>query len=404
MDLLDFFDAIRMDIESENRCCTSPQIAINNFFFNAFKQLTQDNVTAPLLTMTRGMILFEGFYQNHLMTNVGALRWKHHFGVPTLNFLLSYRRHIEETQAVLNGYGDGEHSQWTPWMIHQEEHLVVDSLNNVLVDPNSVFQVDVPLHFEMTGTFTKTHNPLGGHTTTPSDPISQCFIQPAREISHLGGQVLEIGAAFGVATLAAIATGATVYCNDIDVRNLAVVRQRYLASISEQQSMSVTGDDSQLILVPGALPHELLGLPRRFFDAILICRVLHFFTGEKIDESLQLMSTLLAPGGKIYIVCETPFLKNWDSFIPELNKRIELGVEWPGEITNTDEFDRSGRETTSCKFIHWITKEVLERSMLRAGFNLEQVTYINRVGQFPESLLRPEEGRESVGAIGVFNA
>jgi SAM-dependent methyltransferase len=153
-------------------------------------------------------------------------------------------------------------------------------------------------------------------------------------------------------------------------------------------------------LLPGALPHELSGLPVRSFDAILISRVLHFFTGEKIDESLQLLSTLLTPGGKIYVVCETPFLKNWDLFIPELNKRIEQGVEWPGEITNTDAFDRSGRAASSSRFINWITKEVLERSIVRAGLDLEYADYINRAGQFPEDLLRPEEGKESVGAIG----
>ena len=135
----------------------------------------------------------------------------------------------------------------------------------------------------------------------------------------------------------------------------------------------------------------------------MICRVLHFFTGEKIEESLQLLSTLLTPGGKIYIVCETPFLKNWDLFIPELNKRIEAGVEWPGEITNTDEFDRSGRAASSSRFINWITKEVLERSISKAGLHVEHAAYINRAGQFPEDLLRPEEGKESIGAIGCNN-
>ena len=77
-------------------------------------------------------------------------------------------------------------------------------------------------------------------------------------------------------------------------------------------------------MIPGELPDELIGLPEKFFDAILICRVLHFFTGAKIEESLALLSKLLAPGGKIYIVCETPYLKNWQRFIPEFNKRVEV--------------------------------------------------------------------------------
>ena len=86
-----------------------------------------------------------------------------------------------------------------------------------------------------------------------------------------------------------------------------------------------------------------------------------------------------------------------------MNKRIEQGVEWPGEISNTDEFDRSGRAASTSRFIYWVTKEVLERSLVRAGLDVEHAAYINRAGQFPEDLLRPEEGKESIGAIGGNN-
>ena len=409
MDIIIFFESFRAAMEPVNNRFTPHQVDMNGFFLSELKNLTEDNKTDSLLNMTRSTILFEGFY-NHLeesdlkllMAQVRVQRWEHHFGVPTITFLLSYKRQIDDTQKLFNCYANGERLRMTPWIVHKEEHFVVDNQNNLIVDPNSIFQVEVPPHRETTGIFTRTHNPMGGCTTTPCDPISQRFIEHAAEAANKGCKVLEIGAAFGAATIAAIAKGATVFCNDIDASNLAVVRQRYLASMSQQESTSVTNDDSKLTLLPGALPYELSGLPARSFDAILICRVLHFFTGEQIEESLRLMSTLLTPGGKIYVVCETPFLKNWDLFIPELNKRVEQGVEWPGEITNTDEFDRSGRATTSCKFIHWITKEVLERSILRAGLHVEHAAYINRAGQFPEDLLRPEEGKESVGVIGCF--
>lgn len=405
-DILEFFEAIRIKIEPKNSCFTSVQDAMNAFFLSELENLTKDNEADPLLNMTRSTILFEGFYSNLtesdfklLMTQVRVQRWKQHFGTPTVPFLLSYKVPIDDTRKLFNFYTPGEFLQITPWKVPKDVHFTVDTQNRVFADPNSIFQVETPRHGEITGVFTRTHNPLGGCTTTPCDPFSQRFIEHAAEASNNGAKILEIGAAFGAATLAAIAKGATVFCNDIDACNLAVVRQRYLESRSEQGSPSVTGDESRLTLIPGALPQELSGLPARSFDAILICRVLHFFTGKKIEESLQLMASLLTPGGKIYIVCETPFLKNWELFIPEFNHRVEQGVEWPGEITNTDAFDRSGRATTSCKFIHWITKDVLERSISRAGLKVEHATYINRAGQFPEDLLRPEEGKESVGAI-----
>ena len=407
MDVLDFFEACRIKMESGNSHFTPQQVATNNFFLMALKKLTEDNKIDPLLNRTRSMVLFEGFYGHlhegdlkHLMAQIRARRWVHHFGMPTITFLLSYQQQIDDTQKVFHCYVKGERLRMTPWIVHKEKHFAVDNQNHVIVDPNSIFRVEAPPHKEIIGVFTKTHNPLGGCTIPPCDPISQRFIEHAAAIGNRGGKVLEIGAAFGAASLAAIAKGANLFCNDIDARNLAVVRQRFLESTSLQESTSITGDENKLTLLPGALPDELYGLPATSFDAILICRVLHFFTGEKIAESLRLISTLLTPGGKIYIVCETPFLKNWDLFIPELNKRVAQGVEWPGEITNTDEFDRSGRASSSSRFIHWITKEVLERSILRAGLNVEHAAYINRAGQFPEDLLRPEEGKESIGAIG----
>ena len=47
--------------------------------------------------------------------------------------------------------------------------------------------------------------------------------------------MLEIGAAFGAATLEAIAKGATVFCNDIDPENLAVVTKTFLETTDEHK-------------------------------------------------------------------------------------------------------------------------------------------------------------------------
>ena len=288
-----------------------------------------------------------------------------------------------------------------PWLISKIESFSIDHDNNVVTDPKSVSSVDAPLTRKTTGIFTKTHNPFGGFTTTPCDPVSQRFMEHAALSAKHGGKVLEIGAAFGAATLEAIAKGATVFCNDIDPKNLAVVRQRFMET-TDAPSESLTGDSSKLILVPGELPNELIGLPEKQFDAILICRVLHFFSGAKIEESLALLSKLLASNGKIYIVCETPFLRNWQRFIPEFNRRVENKEEWPGEITEPAKFESSGRASSLPQFVHWITKEVLDRSLLKAGFAIEHSEYINRSGQFPEDLLLPEYGKESIGAIGVI--
>ncbi|WP_412758170.1 class I SAM-dependent methyltransferase [Legionella bozemanae] len=407
MDFLDFCKAIQEAVENDNKSNGVPEK--NLILLAELDKIIKSDEKNKSLCMTQATILFEGFYR-HLNTEslkkdfqmIRARRWEHHFGTPTITFLLSFKSQIDKTTKLFDELSlEAEPPVDLPWLISKIEGFSIDHDNNVVTDPKSVSRVDTPLTRETTGIFTKTHNPFGGFTTTPCDPVSQRFIEHAALTAKKGGKVLEIGAAFGAATLEAIAKGATVFCNDIDPENLAVVRQRFMET-TDDPSESLTGDSSKLILVPGELPNELIGLPEKQFDAILICRVLHFFSGAKIEESLGLLSKLLAPKGKIYIVCETPFLRNWQRFIPEFNRRVECEEEWPGEITEPAKFESSGRASSLPTFVHWITKEVLDRSLLKAGFSIEHSEYINRSGQFPEDLLLPEYGKESIGAIGVI--
>lgn len=407
MEFLDFCKAIQEAVEHYNKSNDVPEK--NLILLAELDKIIKSDEKNKSLCMTQATILFEGFYR-HLNTEslkkdfqmIRAKRWEHHFGTPTITFLLSFKSQIDKTTKLFDELSlEAERTLDLPWLISKIEGFSIDHDNNVVTNPKSVSSVEAPLSRETTGIFTKTHNPFGGFTTTPCDPVSQRFIEHAALSAKHGGKVLEIGAAFGAATLEAIAKGATVFCNDIDPENLAVVRQRFMET-TDDPSESLTGDSSKLILVPGELPNELIGLPEKQFDAILICRVLHFFSGAKIEESLGLLSKLLAPKGKIYIVCETPFLRNWQRFIPEFNRRVENEEEWPGEIIEPAKFESSGRASSLPTFVHWITKEVLDRSLLKAGFSIEHSEYINRSGQFPEDLLLPEYGKESIGAIGVI--
>src|SRR3990167_2943376 len=366
-------------------------------------EIVKNDSVNYIIKMTRMSVLFEGFYRSitessnlkRLLTNIRINRWNNHFGTPTIIFLLTYWHQIEQTCNLFRQNTFSTTRVKKPWEVVNLKHLVIDSQNDVVIDKKSAGNVLMPVEYEQSGQFLKTCNPLGGFTTTPCDLYSQKFIAYASIVAENNGRLLEIGAAFGAATLQAISKGAAVFCNDIDPNNLAVIRNRFKQSNNYQDS--VTGDDSQLILVPGSFPDELIKLPENFFDAILICRVLHFFTGDQIEKSLNQLFLYLKPGGKLFVICETPFLKNWQSFIPEYEKRVMQGMKWPGEISNPIEYENSGRITSLPKFVHWITKEVIERSLRQSSFNVEYLSYINRNGQFPQDLLL--DGRESVGAI-----
>lgn len=339
--------------------------------------------------ITKMTILFERFYQllpdNEIKAQLLQLRlqrWRNHFGTPTLAFLLSYQRQIAENHEF-NFDFEGE----------------VDSVNHVVVNKHALQNIEMPDRSETQGALIKTHNPVGGFTTIPSDPYSKKFLSYVEEIAQCGGKVLEVGTAFGAASLEALSLGATVYCNDIDPKNLAVVCKRYHDGHGYNLDAS-TGDSNKLICVPGSFPDELSGLPKNSFDAILICRVLHFFKGEIIEKSIRQMGELLKPGGKLFIVCETPYMKNWQSFIPEYERRVAQDVEWPGEMTNQAEYENAGYAATLPLLMNFMNKDVIDRTINRSGlFDIEHSSYINRAGQFPEDLLL--DGRESVGAVAV---
>lgn len=360
-----------------------------------FEDIVSDGNIDNYSKITRMTILFEGFYQSlssdmllkSKLLTVRLERWKNHFGTPTIEFLISFDNEIEQIKEIFNKKASFD---TRPWSVLPTKKQKFNTENCIFQDEKSISKIPMPLKEEKKGEFIKTHNKIGGFTTVPSDSISLQYIEYIEK--NRGSVVLEIGAAFGAATLQALSKNAIVYCNDIEPQNLAVIKNRYFKSESKKY------EESNLVLLPGSFPDEL-SLPTKYFDAILISRVLHFFPGEKIDKSLSHFYKYLKPGGKLFIVCETPYLKNWVKFIPEYERRESSGLKWPGEITNSEIYEDSGFVATLPKFVHWISKNVLEKFLKEARFGIEQLTYIDRKGQFPSELLL--DGRESVGAVAV---
>lgn len=217
MEFLDFCQAIRTVAEQHD-------LATKYFLLMELDRLVRNHDADDSFSMTQVSILFEGFYR-HLGNSplkeelgvIRAKRWGLHFGTPTVTFLLSYKIQIDRTTKLFNELTpEVESSIDFPWLINKDNEFTTDLDNKVITDPKSISRVESPHSREVTGIFTKTHNPFGGFTTTPCDPVSQQFITHAALSAKTGGKVLEIGAAFGAATLEAIAKGATVFCNDID--------------------------------------------------------------------------------------------------------------------------------------------------------------------------------------------
>jgi len=227
--------------------------------------------------------------------------------------------------------------------------------------------------------FIKTLNRMG-YMTTGLDRFSKAFVEFA---PRAPGPCLDVGAAYGVATLAALAAGARVIANDLDARHLEILSERVPHEARER-----------LTLAPGQFPDELDLAPRNL-GAVLACRILHFFDGPALERAAAKLFDWTAPGGKVFIVGETPFIGTATRFMPTYLERTAAGALWPGLIEDTSVFD-PGRAAQLPPLMHLLDESVLRRVFTGAGFHIERCELFARP-EFPAQIQL--DGRESVGLI-----
>ncbi|MCB2108337.1 MAG: class I SAM-dependent methyltransferase [Rhodobacteraceae bacterium] len=190
----------------------------------------------------------------------------------------------------------------------------------------------------------------------------QAFVDFA---STCTSEVLDMGCAFGIATHAALATGARVLACDMEPRHLdAVTEQTPLDERSRLRTQAAT--------LPGA------EFPDGSFGAILCSRVIHFLTGPDIEQSITKFHRWLAPGGKLFLITDTPYSGYWKAHAPIYEEKKRAGELWPGFIADTSVY-LPASSTRSSGFLNPCDPEILERVCREAGFVIESAAYIGRV-------------------------
>lgn len=237
----------------------------------------------------------------------------------------------------------------------------------------------IPIPDEKDG-FIPTLNNMG-FMTTSLDPFSQKIV----EFAALGpGPFLEIGAAYGIACHEALKRGATVIANDIDGHHLKILSNNAPKNFRQHLSLKA-----------GAFPDGIDFQPASL-GSVLICRVLHFFDGPTIERCFKKLFAWLAPGGKLCVVVETPYLGNWSKFLPIYERRKKAGESWPGWVEDIAQYEDGGFLKNLPPVMHLLDLDIMERVAIAAGFVIEKQGYINR-RNFP-SFIRLD-GRESMGLI-----
>src|SRR5262245_38609234 len=203
-----------------------------------------------------------------------------------------------------------------------------------------------------------TDNAMGIMTEEPS-PAAEAFIELA---GRAGRPLLEIGAAFGNATLPALRAGGTVIANDLSASELGV-----LASAASAE------DRKRLVLMPARFPEEIR-LADGSLSGVLAAQVLHFFEGPTVELAFHSVRRWLEPGGAFFVVVMTPSLSFYSNLRPEYEKRARGGERWPGM------FDPRTVATPDWKerlppMVHLFEKDVLRRCAEEAGFTVDTLEY-----------------------------
>jgi SAM-dependent methyltransferase len=231
------------------------------------------------------------------------------------------------------------------------------------------------------GTF-PTLNVRGRTGATPNE-VSQAFIDYA---AGTGGRVLDVGAAFGVASIPAVERGASVIANDIEPRHLTVLWERTPPELRRR-----------LTLLPGRFPQEL-AFERESLDAVHASNVLNFLRGDEIEIGLRQVWRWLKPGGKVFSNSGTPYAGNIRNFIPIYEARKRQGLRWPGEEEYIQRFSSHPTVAELPGFLHLLDADVLRQAFESAGFAVVAAEMYLRK-DLPDYLCC--DGRENLGLIAV---
>jgi SAM-dependent methyltransferase len=212
--------------------------------------------------------------------------------------------------------------------------------------------------------------------------------------------VLEIGAAYGNILLESLNLGFKKYVvNDLDPRHLFIAASRVKEKLAKEVlDTSVTERISFVDCEFGAT----CAFRSDSFDAILAARVLHFFTPDKLVAGIKDLYRILKPGGRVYAVAATPYIRRYSKFIPEYENRVGNGDRFPGYVENLEKYlDLSLISKEELKKVNnyvfmFLDTTVLSREFRNAGFDIK---VLKVVPLEYESEIWGMDGRENVVII-----
>lgn len=208
--------------------------------------------------------------------------------------------------------------------------------------------------------------------------------------------MVDLGCAYGIASIAALEAGARhVIACDIEQEHLDALKNNVMQELNALQN--------NLTLKRGCFPDEI-DFERNSIGAVLCSYSLPYLTKDELDRGLEKIFKWLKPGGKLFIVSYTVFIEKLsnDKFKAEYQKRLDLGIKWPGYFEDFKKFissnDHNLVDNALPGRLHYFDIPELIRELVSVGFGIEKAEYLDGKsnGAVTESIL---DGRELLGII-----
>ena len=183
-------------------------------------------------------------------------------------------------------------------------------------------------------------------------------------------KALEVGGAYGKVMIEALKKHPnTLYTlNDLDRRHLFIAaneaKTQNLPNATLQNIRFISSDISSDFKTSSK------------YDAMLVARVLHFFSPKQMRSAVDNMFNALHPGGRVYVVAVTPYLKRYESFIPEYEKRLAKDEAYPGYVKSLKDWANKVLTTPSQMAViaeepfMFLDDKVLPRVFKESGFKI----------------------------------
>jgi Methyltransferase domain len=223
-----------------------------------------------------------------------------------------------------------------------------------------------------------------GYMMSKPDALNQAFIDFALIAE---APVLEIGSAYGVATIPALKKGAVVIANDLDERHLQLLKSQAPVSSLER-----------LQLKPGRMPDDL-DFAEESLGAVFASRVLNFIHPTKLEECFHLIFKWVKRGGQFFYLGGSPWFGTYKSFIPQYEQNRKDHKPWPGFINSIKDYASAERAANLPEFVTLLDKDEVKHLMTQAGFKIQTLSYVSVDAENPQEMKL--DGREYVRAIGV---